>query len=154
MNDAGIGVVVVDDHDDMVEILCEALAHVGARPRGFASAREALAAIRADPPDVVITDLAMPETSGAELASILRSDTSTSAIPLIAISGRIEPYVDIVRLFDAYLCKPVDPLLVASLAELLARRTGSRPRSGTYRIVRKDLARALPPAASRTRSTG
>jgi CheY-like chemotaxis protein len=138
-------VVVVDDDAPTRELLCTALERSRHTVRGFGAAAEALEAIRASAPRLVVTDLVLGAMSGAELASILRSDRATARIPLVAISGLVDPYVDVVRLFDAYVPKPFDVPVLAHLVDTLIAMSEAASHGP------KPLARSVP-AASRSRA--
>ncbi len=63
-------------------------------------------AIKREQPDLVLTDIIMPEVNGAELAYELRQDEVTMRIPVIAVSGH--PIIDdkTAKLFDKIIKKP------------------------------------------------
>jgi FixJ family two-component response regulator len=80
-------VMIVDDEPTLVALAEEMLAGLGYEPVGFESSGVALQAFRAKPErfDVVLTDEAMPDLVGTELAReirLLRSD-----VPIILMSG-------------------------------------------------------------------
>jgi diguanylate cyclase (GGDEF)-like protein len=84
-------VLVVDDNPDKGELLMVALAREGYDVRLAMNGQEALAAIESFPPDLVVTDVMMPEMNGYELARQIRSNPLTRFIPIILQSGaRIE----------------------------------------------------------------
>ncbi len=64
MSLAGLSVLVVDDDDDSRELISALLRRSGAIVRTAASARDALAVVRAGAPDVLLSDIAMPEDDG------------------------------------------------------------------------------------------
>ncbi|MDE3024328.1 MAG: PAS domain S-box protein, partial [Acidobacteriota bacterium] len=70
-------VVVVDDHADDLELYVHVLRHGGHEAVPFTSPVEALQAIAAEPPDLVLADLLMPELDGFELVHALRSAPAT-----------------------------------------------------------------------------
>jgi signal transduction histidine kinase len=79
--------LVADDNADMREYMERLLAPhwaVQVVPDGAA----ALAAARAAPPDLVLSDMMMPRMDGATLLSELRADPSTNTVPVILISAR------------------------------------------------------------------
>ena len=92
------------------------LAHDGA---------EGIEAARAHQPDVVISDIMMPKTSGLELVETLKADPDTKAIPIILLSAKAQTSdlkVGMEVGADDYVTKPFEPLdLVERVNALLAR---------------------------------
>ena len=82
-------VLVVDDEPELVGLVCRQLARLGYSAQGCAGPAEALETLSADSPhiDVVMSDLAMPQMSGIELAERIRRDHTDIAIVLC--SGRV-----------------------------------------------------------------
>ena len=78
-------VLVVDDESTMREMLREALERRGHTADEAADGREALQRLAEHKPDLVITDLVMPEMEGIELIQAFRR--KCPEIPIIAISG-------------------------------------------------------------------
>jgi CheY-like chemotaxis protein/nitrogen-specific signal transduction histidine kinase len=113
----GINVVVVEDDVDSRNALEMILLSAGAKVRIASSAREALRLFVAERPDVVLTDLAMPEQDGYALARALRSERGEQP-PIIALTAFAMPS-DRKRVLESgfalHLTKPIDPeeLLVA-----------------------------------------
>jgi PAS domain S-box-containing protein len=83
----GETVMIVDDEPMLVALAEEMLAELGYEPAGFASSNAALEAFRAEPPrfDLVLTDEAMPDLVGTELAREIRRIRPD--IPIILMSG-------------------------------------------------------------------
>ncbi len=110
-------ILVADDNADLRNYLKRLLSHqyqVDVVTDGLA----ALAAIRQNPPDLVISDVMMPELDGFELLRSLRSEPQTQALPMILLSARAGEEAQIAGLeagADDYLIKPF------SARELLAR---------------------------------
>ncbi len=110
-------VLVADDNADMLDYIrriLEGKFEIEAVSNGVA----ALAAIRVNPPDLVLTDVMMPELDGFGLVRALRADPSTATIPLIMLSARAgeESRVEGIQSgVDDYLIKPF------SAKELVAR---------------------------------
>jgi len=84
----------------------------GFRVLEAADGDEALAAVKADRPDVILLDIMMPRVSGWEVAAALLADRSTDRIPIIFITAR-GGVPDRIRAFElgaqGYLTKPFDP---------------------------------------------
>lgn len=84
---------------------------------------EALNAVRASCPDVIVTDLTLPGLSGLELARTLRGDATTRHVPLIAATGSADQSLlaEARSWFQLVLTKPCDPdELVRQLRRVLA----------------------------------
>ena len=65
-------IYVVDDDPLLRDFMSEALSRKGCSPRLFANGKEALSAMKDDPPDLVFSDLIMPELDGMGLLSAAR----------------------------------------------------------------------------------
>ena len=93
-----------------------------------ASADEALAALRSERPDVIVSDIGMPEVDGFTLIRRVRalSDEQGGRTPAIALTAyaRAEDRVKaVVSGFQHHLSKPVEPMeLIAVVASLVDRR--------------------------------
>src|SRR5205823_1700535 len=68
----GVHVLVVDDERDPRELFRDVLVLAGARVTMAASARDALAAIEHDPPEVLVSDIMMPGEDGYWLIDAVR----------------------------------------------------------------------------------
>jgi two-component system CheB/CheR fusion protein len=117
----GQKVVVVDDDAASVETLLRLLELEGAVVTAATDVQQAYQAIRAQVPDLVITDIAMPGEDGYRL----RADPSTARLPVIALTG-FGRAADVKRAiaagFDAHLKKPLTlDRLLSTLAQLKAR---------------------------------
>ncbi|WP_370154313.1 ATP-binding protein [Ferrovibrio sp.] len=91
-----------------------------------ASGAEGLAAARASRPDVIITDINMPDMNGYEVLQHLRAAPETAAIPVLALTSDVHPEaIERGRAagFDLYITKPVDlAALLRGLDRLLRSR--------------------------------
>lgn len=122
MNDALV--LVVDDHTDTREGYEAYLKFVGARVVTAASGEEAITIARKLRPDAIVMDMKLDGMPGAEAARVLKSDTVTSGIPIIGLSGRQE---DGTRC-DVFLMKPCMPdQLARVLREVMPRPRTPRP---------------------------
>jgi DNA-binding response OmpR family regulator len=113
-------VVVIDDEPDTVITLLEILRDEGYEAEGYSSSKEAMKYIAALSPDVIISDLAMPNPSGWDMARKIRAALGDKP-KLIAISGRYTKDSDRIAAemsgFDHYLTKPCDPSVLLKLIE-------------------------------------
>ncbi len=102
-------ILVVDDAPANLQLLFGMLKERGYRVRPVPSGRLALQAARAQPPDLVLLDVNMPEMSGYEVCHLMKEDDALSAIPVIFISALSEPF-DKLQAFSAggvdYVTKP------------------------------------------------
>ena len=87
-------VLIVDDEPALVALAEEVLAELGYEPVGYGSSTEALASFETSPDrfDAVITDQTMPDLTGLELASRIR--TIRPALPVILCSGYSNPTLE------------------------------------------------------------
>jgi CheY-like chemotaxis protein/signal transduction histidine kinase len=79
----GARILVVDDRALNRELLVSVLGHFGHTVVQASDGADALAQLRADPADLVITDLLMPNMDGEDLCRQLRADPATQALPII-----------------------------------------------------------------------
>ncbi len=111
-------VLIADDNADMREYLTRLLRADGYRVDAVVDGKQALDAIRASAPDIVISDVMMPRLDGLGLLAELRADRRTAAVPVLLLSARAGQEASISGLragADDYLVKPF------AAAELLAR---------------------------------
>jgi PAS domain S-box-containing protein len=123
----GVRVLVVDDHEDAREMLRAVLERCGATVVVAASAVEALARVTGEKPDVVLSDVEMPEQNGYDLLRQLRSLPAASGgqTPAVALTAYSSAH-DRVKLlqagFQMHVPKPVQPAELATVVASLARR--------------------------------
>jgi signal transduction histidine kinase/DNA-binding response OmpR family regulator len=123
----GIHVVLVEDEDDTRESLCAALQSFGAHVVAVSSAVAALSALETERPDVLLSDIGMPEQDGYSLIRQVRAreQTPEARLPAAALTAyvRAEDHASALRAgFDAHIHKPVEPLELARAVQRLARR--------------------------------
>ena len=124
---AGAKVLVVDDEPDPSEILALLLEAAGAITLVAESANDGLAAITAFHPDVVISDIVLPDMNGFAFMRRVRAlgPDEGGWVPAIAVSGHADhDHVREAMLagFQLHMAKPIDPSdLVAQLARLVGR---------------------------------
>jgi CheY-like chemotaxis protein len=80
-------ILVVDDEPDQRFLLRRLFERAGHEVRDAADGAAALQAVRAQAPDLVVTDVMMPVMDGVELIRCLRGDPATAHIPVLAASG-------------------------------------------------------------------
>jgi two-component system, OmpR family, KDP operon response regulator KdpE len=107
--------LVVDDDPSIRQILSQELRAAGYGVLTAQDGAEALAIFHASPPDVVLTDLAMPRVDGFGLISAVRKESKTPILVLSVRGGESDKVRALDLGADDYVTKPF------SLAELLAR---------------------------------
>ena len=122
---AGERVLFVDDEEQIRKLLSTWLARHGYEVTVANDGWEALKSIRAKAPDLVITDVNMPNMNGLELTRRLRADHRTARIPVIMLSARKQAD-DVLTGYaegaDEYIPKPVEMAVLAAKVEVLIRR--------------------------------
>lgn len=83
----GARILAVDDEPDLVALLQYCLSKGGHHVRTAANGWEALAAVRAERPDLILLDLMLPDLDGFGVCEILRRDPATATIPIIILSA-------------------------------------------------------------------
>lgn len=86
-------VLVVDDHLSTLNLYGLVLEMMGCAVLTSASAPEALRLASETPPDVVVTDFAMPGMDGIQLCEALKARPATESVPVVMVSGQIQPGV-------------------------------------------------------------
>ena len=97
-------ILVIDDDNLVLYTLSRILERNGYEVVTATDGRRAMAIFRAERPDVVITDLIMPDTDGLEPIQELRKIDPTVRILAISGGGRVnaEEYLSVARKFGAY----------------------------------------------------
>ena len=124
---AGVSILLVDDEPDTRDLLQAVLEGAEAVVTTASSAAEGLAALRASPPDVLVSDIGMPGETGYDLIRQVRALSPaeggrTPAIALTAYARAEDRTRALTTGFDHYLAKPVQRIeLLAVIANLLRR---------------------------------
>lgn len=120
VNDVVSGrLLVVDDEIDAIIPVCDILSMYGYKVAGFTSGKDALDVLKAEPFDLLLTDLIMPEMDGITLLrEALGIDPSLVGI-IITGQGTIQTAVEAMKVgaFD-YMLKPLD---IGMLRQILSR---------------------------------
>ncbi|HHN73755.1 MAG TPA: response regulator [Acidobacteria bacterium] len=121
-------IAVVEDETDIAEILQYNLQREGFRPEVYHRGDTALAAIEADPPQLVILDLMLPGIDGLEICRHLKRNPRTASIPLVMLTARGEETDRIVGLelgADDYVAKPFNTRELLLRVKAVLRRAGA-----------------------------
>jgi cyclic di-GMP phosphodiesterase len=104
-------VLIVDDLPENREILLGLLETEGYALEAASDGQEAVERALADPPDVILMDVAMPRLDGFEACRRLKSDERTHLVPIVLVTGlvaREDRIQGIAAGCDDFLTKPVD----------------------------------------------
>jgi signal transduction histidine kinase/ActR/RegA family two-component response regulator len=124
---SGLRILVVDDDTDTLQLMTTALTTRHATVTAVSSAGEALQAVKANRPDVLVSDIAMPDEDGYGLIRKIRAldGESEPVIPAVAITAYAKEEDRSRALssgFQAYLAKPVELTELISVIAKAARR--------------------------------
>ncbi|HLM58306.1 MAG TPA: PAS domain S-box protein [Pyrinomonadaceae bacterium] len=122
-------VLVVDDEPDTREMLRAGLGQCGAEVTTAASAAEALTLLRESPPDVLVSDIGMPDEDGYALIRKVRGLPAGQGgkVPAIALTAyaRTEDRLQALRAgYQMHVTKPVELTELAAVVASLAKRGG------------------------------
>jgi CheY-like chemotaxis protein len=124
----GLRIVIVDDDADARDLLATVLTHRNAELFVAECAADALELVMRHRPDVLISDIAMPDEDGYSLIKRIRTlapeaGGKTPGIAVTAYAGRADRARALTAGFDMHFSKPVDiDLLVDALVDLRSAR--------------------------------
>jgi DNA-binding response OmpR family regulator len=122
-------ILVVEDDPDIANLIRHYLEKSGHTVQNLTTGAGVLTRLRADPADLVILDLMLPEIDGLAICQAMRNDPAMARIPVIMVTARGDE-ADRVAGFelgtDDYVTKPFSPKeLSARVTALLRRSTGA-----------------------------
>jgi Flp pilus assembly protein, ATPase CpaE len=132
-------IVLVDDDRVIQKMVGGFLERTGYKVRKASNGIEALKLVNARVPDLVITDVRMPELNGIELTSRLRGNHRTASVPILMFSDLGEAHHALAGYAvgaDDYLPKPFElAILEAKVQSLLRRSAGVFARANRGRVI-------------------
>ena len=123
-------VLVVDDEPSIVEILEYNLEAAGFDVTTAETGGEALAAAKADPPEVVVLDLMLPEVDGLAVCRQLRADPRTKGCRILMLTAKSEESDEVLGFkmgADDYVSKPFNVKPLIARLQALVRRPDEMP---------------------------
>lgn len=84
-------ILIIEDETMLQEALVENLTDEGYEVEGFADAESAFKSINLKKPDIILTDLVLPNIDGFEIIKLLHERIDTNDIPIIVLSNLGEP---------------------------------------------------------------
>ncbi|MBT9546976.1 MAG: response regulator [Candidatus Sericytochromatia bacterium] len=120
-------ILIVDDHPSNLDLFSEYLHFLGYQTLLAQSGKEALEIMEKQTPDLILTDIQMPEMNGFEFIRILRQNDFWRYLPIVALTSLSMPW-EKEKIIESgasfYLCKPVDlTVLKQILTSLLKTKT-------------------------------
>ncbi len=131
-------ILIVDDHPEMAQALGEQLADLGYATQIASSGADAIAAVRNELPDVVVTDLRMESLDGFDVLDAVKQVDASVPVLIMTAFGAIDSAVDAIkRGAFHYLSKPFQ---FAELQVLVERALADRRLRDENRSLKKELA--------------
>ncbi|MFY7953780.1 MAG: response regulator transcription factor [Armatimonadaceae bacterium] len=128
-------ILVVDDEPNIVRLIQVNLERQGYQVDIANNGQQALDKIRIQRPDLLVSDVMMPEMDGFELLSNIRRDAALEDLPVIMLTAKaqdrdvMEGYT---RGADMYLTKPFNPIELVTFAKRLLQ--GASESDSRYKI--------------------
>src|SRR5438270_312307 len=119
-------ILLVEDNEMNRDMLARRLLRKGYVVELAENAKELLERVKADPVDLVLLDIEMPEVSGLDALQSLRNHFSAAELPIIMVTAKGQSD-DVVKALDLgandYLTKPIDfPVAVARIGTQLSHK--------------------------------
>ena len=118
-------VLVVDDEEDILELLKFNLSREGFHVTCASTGEDALKAVPAEVPDLIVLDLMLPGIDGLEVTRQLKNNANTKKIPIVMLTAKGEE-ADIVTGLelgaDDYITKPFSPRVLLARVRAVLRR--------------------------------
>jgi PAS domain S-box-containing protein len=123
---ARVRILVVDDDEDSRELLRTVFSQVGAEVTVASSAAEAVAEVRRAAPDVLVSDIGMPDEDGYQLLRRIRASGShVASLPAVAVTAYTSADHRRRALEAGYQEHVPKPVNVAEIVDLVARLVGA-----------------------------
>ncbi|MGH7264425.1 MAG: response regulator [Candidatus Rokuibacteriota bacterium] len=122
-------ILVIDDDQAVREMVAELLTEEGYAVVTAAAGQPGLEQARAAQPDLILMDASLPDMNGEAVVRALKADVRTRAIPVVALTGSIDPGALMAAGCLAFIPKPFDPGgFVGMIQAVLQQTAGRRPR--------------------------
>ena len=122
-------ILFVDDDPHMLETLDKSVQLFGHQAITAKTGKEALILAASQSPDLIMTDMMLPDMDGVKLLEQLRQDSATASIPVVILAASPEPdLAQISKLAgaDSYLSKPVRLRILQEVIEQYTSDNGER----------------------------
>ena len=104
-------ILIIEDNEKNMKLVRDVLQVKGYQTLEAGSAEDGIALARARRPDLGLMDIQLPGMNGIEALGVLRSDPTTAAIPVIAVTASVmqqDRNLITQAGFDAYIGKPIN----------------------------------------------
>lgn len=121
-------ILVVEDEESVRSLVCILLKSKGYIMRAVPNGQAALDALAEETPDLVLLDIMLPDISGFEICSHIKSEMSTRHVPVIMLTAmKTREYMERGQEVgaDSYLAKPFTPAMVIETIQRLLGECGS-----------------------------
>lgn len=118
-------ILVVEDERDLAEMLAYNLDRAGYDATIAYDGRSALESVASERPDLVLLDLMIPELSGTDVASKIRTNPSTASLPIVMLTAKTDEVDQVVGLTlgaDDYITKPFSFKILQARIDAVLRR--------------------------------
>ena len=135
-------VLVVDDEPDILNLLEYNLKRSGFQVLLAKDGPEAIEAVKAHRPDLVLLDIMLPDMEGTEVLRSLKSFESTASIPVIMLTAKGEELDKIVGFelgAEDYITKPFSPRELILRVKAVLKRAAEKPEPGDKSVSYKEL---------------
>ena len=132
-------ILVVEDERDIAALVAYHLMKEGYRVRTTEGGQEALEAVSAEKPDLILLDLMLPGFSGYEVLQELRRRQETADVPVVVLTARRDEADRVMGLelgADDYVTKPFSPRELVLRVSAVLRRVQSPAVEGGGRMLR------------------
>ena len=132
-------ILIVDDELPILRAVTPLLRSRGYEVRSAVNGANGLSEVEADPPDLLIVDLGLPDIDGLEVCRRVRE---RSNVPIIVLSARHSEKDKVAALdlgADDYVTKPFGPDELLARVRACLRRSQGSPEEETGTLVRSDL---------------
>ncbi|GLQ91287.1 response regulator [Dyella acidisoli] len=133
-------ILIVEDEPKLAALVGDYLRSSGYESSWVADGREAVPAVKASQPDLVLLDLMLPGRDGLDICRELRS---FSDVPIIMLTARVEEIDRLLGLelgADDYICKPFSPREVVARVKAILRRARASGEQSSSIALRIDEA--------------
>jgi DNA-binding response OmpR family regulator len=120
-------IIYIEDDPEMIDLVELILNRHGFNVKGIHGGRQGIDTVKADPPDLILLDLMMPDMDGWDVYQQLKADETTKNVPVIVITAKAQSIDKVLGLHiakvDDYIAKPFRPQeLLDSIDKILSNR--------------------------------